>query len=589
MFVKLYDELIALNNETRTMSSLQKNIFIISFFFILFIVWNSFYKDIKISTNISNFQDENNSIERTFKSEHINNNFKIDNKYDRKKNVYKYYYNKKNSKYIILSNDVISIVLNKNNGTINKVYLLKYSDHLGSNSPFCLLDKQSDFIYQASEGLILKKDGKITNLKLDITNKQNAFNRRVFFSTNPSKTELRIPFTWIDLFTGVEYKKTFILYLGKYFIEIENTVLNNSGKAIDISFFNELKQTVNIPINYANNNLNFNKDSFSSQKYRSIAYSTDLEKYKKSSLNTINDKIVSEKTKHGWIAMIRKYFVAAWIPKISKMNNNIIYTNNKTNNILTLGYESEPVHLLPNKSFTFVSKLWTGPSIQNKMLELAPNLDLTLDYGYLWFISKPLFYILSLLHFFIGNWGWSIVFLTIFIRSLMYPLAKSQYISMEKVKLIQPKIDLIKTKYKNDKQKMSKEIIKLYNLEKINPFGGCLPIIVQMPIFLGLYYMLVNSVELRHAPFLLWINDLSDRDPYFIFPIFMGYTMWIIQRSSSNEDTESVQKHITNLVPILFTLCFLYFPSGLVLYYITSNIFTILQQKIISLELNNKS
>lgn len=571
------------------MSSLQKNIFIISFFFILFIIWNSFCKDIKIPTNISNFQDENNSIKKTTKSKYINNNFKIDNKYGHKKNVYQYYNNKKNSKYIVLSNDVISMVVNKNNGTINKVYLLKYSDHLGSGSPFCLLDKQSDFIYQANEGLIFKKDGKIINLKLDITNKKNIFNRRIFFSTNSSKTELRIPFIWIDLFTGIEYKKTFILYLGKYFVKIENTILNNSGKAIDISFFNELKQTVDIPINYTNNNSNFNKDSFSSQKYRSIAYSTDLEKYEKSSLHATNDKIISEKAKYGWIAMIRKYFVAAWIPQISKMNNNIIYTNKKTNNILTLGYKFEPVHLLPNKSFTFVSKLWAGPAMQNKMLELAPNLDLTLDYGYLWFISKPLFCILSLLYFFIGNWGWSIVFLTIFIRSLMYPLARSQYISMEKVKLIQPKIDLIRIKYKDDNQRMSKEIIKLYNSNKINPFGGFLPIIVQMPIFLGLYYMLVNSVELRHAPFLLWINDLSDKDPYFIFPIFMGYTMWIIQKSSSNEATESVQKHMMNLVPILFTLCFLYFPSGLVLYYITSNIFTIFQQKIINFELNNKS
>lgn len=569
------------------MDSLQKKIFIISFFCISFFIWNFFYKNTRIPINISNFKNENNSIKRMFELKYINNSFEVDKK--NIKNINEYYKNEKDSKYIVLSNNLISVFLNKFNGTIKKVFLLKYKNHLGSDSPFCLLDTESNFFYRLGEGITIKKNEKKINLKLNKIKRKNIFNKAIIFTTNTLKKELRIPFVWIDSINGIVYKKIFVLLYGKYFIEIENTVLNNSRKAIDISFFNELKQSINIPINRSNKDDYYHENNqLDLKKYRGIVYSTDLEKYKKNSLNSINkDKKLL--TKNGWIAMVQRYFVAAWIPQSSKISNNIIYTNKTNNNIVTIGYESRPVHLLPNKSFSFSSKLWIGPSIQNKMAELAPNLDLTLDYGYLWFISKPLFNILSLLHFFIGNWGWSIVFLTILIRFLMYPLAKFQYISMEKIKLIQPEIDLIKKKYKNDKQKMSKEIINLYNLKKINPFGGCLPVIIQMPIFLALYYMLVNSVELRHAPFLFWINDLSDRDPYFVFPILMGYTMWVIQKTSSNNSMDSIQKNIMYLVPILFTLFFLYFPSGLVLYYVTSNIFTIFQQKIISRGFRNKS
>ena len=229
-----------------------------------------------------------------------------------------------------------------------------------------------------------------------------------------------------------------------------------------------------------------------------------------------------------------------------------------------------------------------GPEIQNQLKETANHLDLTVDYGWLWFLSQPLFYLLKFIHSFVGNWGFAIIIITFIVRGILFPLTRAQYRSMAKMKLLQPRIEALKERYGDDKQKMSAETMAIYKQEKVNPIGGCFLILIQMPIFISLFYMLGNAVELRHAPFALWIYDLSAQDPYYIFPLLMGGTMLLIQMMSPTPATDPLQKGLMTNMPMIFTVFFLWFPAGLVLYYIVSNLFTIAQQRIIYWELEKK-
>ncbi|CAL4317766.1 Membrane protein insertase YidC [Buchnera aphidicola (Eriosoma grossulariae)] len=528
------------------MDLLKRNFFVFSFIFISVLLWQTWGNELKINHQNKNQQ---NIIFSALKK----NNF----------------INKK--KYVILENDVVSIIINQNGGNIEKVILLKYKDSLNSIKLFHLLENKKNFIYHAQSGII-------KNYQL------NHFNHQIYpfyksnnklFKLKKTEKELRIPFYWVDK-DGIEYIKTFILKNGKYYLKIEDKIKNNKNIPLNISIYRQLKQTSKLPVQEKNKNNNFSLHT-----YRGSAYSTENEKYKKLEFNKSNNIPLNIQTSNGWIAMLQQYFISAWVPIIPK--DNIIYTNFlKDRNLSIIGYKSNAVFIAPFSNYSFKSHLWIGPAIQDEMNKIANHLDLTVDYGIFWWLSQPLFKLLKFFHMFIGNWGGSIIVITILIKLIMYPLTKSQYLSMAKMRKLQPKINQIKEKYHDDPKKMSKEIIFLYKTEKINPLKGFVPLLIQMPIFLALYYMLINAVELRHAPFLFWINDLSGKDPYFILPILMGITMFLIQYISPNTITDKLQKKIMNFMPLIFTIFFLWFPSGLVLYYIISNIITILQQKIIS-------
>ncbi|MBK4765378.1 MAG: membrane protein insertase YidC, partial [Pantoea sp. Brub] len=349
---------------------------------------------------------------------------------------------------------------------------------------------------------------------------------------------------------------------------------NNTKNTIELSVFGQLKQSITLPKYHDESNNNFALHAF-----RGAAYSSDQNKYKKYKFEKIlENKNLNVKTKNGWVAMLQQYFVTAWIPHNEGVNN--FYTKNFVNSV-AIGYKSEPIVISPNSNKSFYSTLWVGPELQDKMRIVAPNLDLTVDYGWLWFISQPLLKLLKFIYSFVGNWGFSIIFITFIVRGITYPLTKAQYTSMAKMRMLQPKIQAIRDRLGNNKQKISQEMMMLYRTEKVNPLGGCLPVIIQMPIFLALYYMLSNSVELRQAPFIFWIKDLSAQDPNYILPILMGLTMFFIQKMSPATVTDPIQKKIMVYMPFVFTVFFLWFPSGLVLYYIISNLVTIIQQQII--------
>lgn len=322
--------------------------------------------------------------------------------------------------------------------------------------------------------------------------------------------------------------------------------------------------------------------------YRGGAYSTEDTRYKKYSFEDMQDRNLSLTLANGqgWAAMIQHYFAAAWIPRNEPGAN--LYTR-VIGNMGDIGVRMPNKTVADGDSAHFTATLWAGPKLQDQMAEVAPNLDLVVDYGWLWFIAKPLHWLLSVIQSVVGNWGVAIICLTFIVRGAMYPLTKAQYTSMAKMRMLQPKLQAMRERIGDDRQRMSQEMMELYKKEKVNPLGGCLPLILQMPIFIALYWALMESVELRHSPFVLWIHDLSAQDPYFILPLLMGGSMFLIQKMSPTTVTDPMQQKIMTFMPVMFTFFFLWFPSGLVLYWLVSNIVTLIQQSLIYKALEKKA
>ncbi|WP_343153694.1 membrane protein insertase YidC [Buchnera aphidicola (Mindarus keteleerifoliae)] len=522
---------------------LKRNFFVFLFFIFSFFVWKEYKKETftqldmsKEKTNVSNLIEYRNSF----------------------------------SKNILVKTDVLSLKINMRGGDIIEANLNNYKKDLNSKKPVRLLDTKPSFLYHAKSGLI-GKDGS-DNFYY---NKRPIYQtNKTFFQLKKNEKVLKVPMWWFSK-KNILYKKTFIFKKGQYDIYVEYDVSNLSKKKLEVQLLNELQQNANeLKIQKSKYKHNFMLHTF-----RGSAYSSIQNRFKKHKFEDIdNNKQIKISTKNGWIAMVQQYFSTAWIPK-EKNIINYIYTSKSERNLVNIAYISKKIFINPNSHKKIRSVLWIGPKIQEKMKLVAPNLDLTVDYGWLWFISQPLFKLLKYIYQLVGNWGFSIVLITLIIKLLMYPLTRAQYKSMIKMKSFQPKIDMIKEKFNDDKKRLSQEIMMLYQKEKINPFGGCLPVLIQMPIFLGLYYMLMSSIELRHAPFLLWIVDLSSYDPYYILPILMGLSMFLIQKTSLNDISDPIQKKVMYFLPFIFVFFFLWFPSGLVLYYISSNLITVIQQK----------
>lgn len=473
-------------------------------------------------------------------------------------------------KLITVKTDVLSLTINTRGGDIEQAFLPAYPATEGSDTPFELLETTPSFIYQAQSGLTGRSGP---------DNPANG-ERPLFLAAQDSFTlpegqdELRIPMTFQGP-NGAVFTKTFVLKRSSYAIGVEYHINNATAEALELTLFGQLKQSINLP-----KDRDTGSSNFALHTYRGAAYSSSETKYKKYSFGDMEDETLKVTTEGGWIAMLQQYFATAWIPS-AKETNTFFSTADKSSGIASIGFRGAPIVVQPGAQHSLSTQLWVGPEIQDKMAAIAPHLDLTVDYGWLWFISQPLFKLLKFIHSFVGNWGFSIIVITFIVRGIMYPLTKAQYTSMAKMRLLQPKLQAMRERIGDDKQRMSQEMMALYKAEKVNPLGGCLPLIVQMPIFLALYYMLMSSVELRHAPFILWITDLSAQDPYYILPVLMGVTMFFIQKMSPTTVTDPMQQKIMTFMPVIFTVFFLWFPSGLVLYYIVSNLVTIVQQQLI--------
>ena len=320
-----------------------------------------------------------------------------------------------------------------------------------------------------------------------------------------------------------------------------------------------------------------NKHLFEAHSYEGASMSSHQHPYEKVTFDQMAKANVDRTHAGGWIAMQQLYFLSAWVPH-SQLQHHHFYTKSQPiDQLYMIGLLGPDVTIAPRASHTFLATLYTGPELTGRLAQLAPGLDRTVDYGWLWWISSIIFWLMSSIHAFIGNWGWAIVMTTIIIKFLLYPLSAASFRSMAKMRELQPKIQALKERYGDDRQALSRATMELYQKEKINPIGGCLPMLIQVPIFIGLYYVIIESVQLRQAPFLGWIVDLSVRDPYFILPILMGISMLIQQRLTPSAP-DPAQAKMMMVVPVVFTVFFINFPAGLTLYWLVNNVVQILQQ-----------
>jgi YidC/Oxa1 family membrane protein insertase len=283
--------------------------------------------------------------------------------------------------------------------------------------------------------------------------------------------------------------------------------------------------------------------------------------------------------------MIQHYFLSAWIPETGK-DNYYFSRYNRAKDHYTIGTRTSATTIEAGETGEISSRLVVGPKLQKKLEEIEPGLDLTVDYGILTIFAKPLFWLLDAFYQLFGNWGWAIIFLTISVKAVFYKLSEMSYRSMAKMRKVAPRIQKMKEQYGDDRQAMSKAMMEMYKREKINPMGGCLPILVQMPVFISLYWVLLESVEMRHAPFGLWLTNLTDKDPYFILPILMGVSMYI-QQKLNPAPIDPIQQKVFQIMPFAFTIMFAFFPSGLVLYWVVNNILSIAQQYVITKRIEN--
>ncbi|MCK3658312.1 membrane protein insertase YidC [Pasteurellaceae bacterium Pebbles2] len=467
---------------------------------------------------------------------------------------------------ITLSNDVFSLKIDTLGGDVIESRLLGYAAELHSEDRFALLQNQAGKTYIAQSGLVGKNG-------ID-----SAAGRAAYqvdgdnFVLADGQNELRVPLTFSK--DGVTYHKVFVLKRGEYDVNVNYEIQNNSDAAIEVQPYGQLKHS-----------LVESSGNMAMPTYTGGAYSSSETNYKKYSFEEMSKANLAENTKAGWVAVLQHYFVSAWIP--NQDTDNQLYTS--TNNGMGfIGYRGAAVTVPAGATQTIESKLWTGPKLQNKMGEVANHLDLTVDYGWAWFIAKPLFKLLTFIQGLVGNWGLAIMGVTLVVKAILYPLTKAQYTSMAKMRMLQPKMQEMRERFGDDRQRMSQEMMKLYKEEKVNPLGGCLPILIQMPIFIALYWTFMEAVELRHAPFFGWIQDLSAQDPYYILPLLMGGSMFLLQKMSPTPVADPMQQKVMTFMPVIFTVFFLWFPAGLVLYWLVSNVITIVQQQLIYRGLEKK-
>ncbi|WP_273391344.1 membrane protein insertase YidC [Actinobacillus porcinus] len=467
---------------------------------------------------------------------------------------------------ITVSNDVFQLKIDTLGGDVIESDLLAYAKELNGEERFALLENKDGKTYVAQSGLVGKNgiDTAAGRAQYRVEGDE--------FKLADGQDELRVPLTLEK--DGVIFNKVFVLKRGSYDVAVNYEIQNNSAAAIEVQPYGQLKHT-----------LVESSGSMAMPTYTGGAYSSSETNYKKYSFDEMKSNNLSINTKAGWVAVLQHYFVSAWIPN-QDVDNQLYTTTN--NGMGFIGYRGPVTAVAAGETKTITSSLWTGPKLQEQMGEVANHLDLTVDYGWAWFIAKPLFKLLTLIQSLVSNWGLAIIGVTLVVKAILYPLTKAQYTSMAKMRMLQPKLQEMRERFGDDRQRMSQEMMKLYKEEKVNPLGGCLPLLIQMPIFIALYWTFMEAVELRHAPFFGWIQDLSAQDPYYILPLLMGGSMYLLQKMSPTPVADPMQQKVMNFMPVIFTVFFLWFPAGLVLYWLVSNLITIIQQQLIYRGLEKK-
>lgn len=471
------------------------------------------------------------------------------------------------SNVIVVKTDTFDIEINLVGGDIVKANLIKFPITQGANDSYPMLKPSNDEIHIAQSGLI-GPDGTDTNKGRPKYQAQQSL-------YEITEDVLTVPLTWQSP-KGIEITKVFTFTRDSHLIELEYQIINNTDSVARVQQFAQLLQTTN----------SGKGGSMFMPTFKGAAYSTDQERFEKLKFGDFEDDKLNVKTLGGWVGMIEHYFVSAWVPPQDQ--NNSLSTVLINDEFAVVRFTGESVTVQPNSLTTITSELYVGPKDQETLANIANGLDLTVDYGILWWLSQPLFSLLKFLHDLTNNWGVAIILITLIVKGMMYWLTKKQYESMAKMRNLTPKLNQIRDRYGDDRQKQSQAMMDLYKKEKVNPIGGCLPMLLQMPIFLALYWVLLESVELRHADFMLWITDLSVKDPWFVLPILTGLSMWFLQKLQPMTIQDPMQQKIMQIMPVMMGIFFMWFPAGLVLYWLISNLVTLAQAKMIYAAMEKK-
>ena len=483
---------------------------------------------------------------------------------------------------IRVETDVLQLAIDPQGGDIVDLRLSQYPKRSSQpDVPFQLFENSGERLYVAQSGLVGSNgpDARSSGRPLYASAQQD-------YVLQPGQDSLDVDLQFSE--NGITYTKRFTFYRGlnekcsprdieqrkkncvneqAYQIGVSHLVDNQSEEPWRGNLFAQLKRDGQGDPS--------STTATGTATYLGAALWTPDEPYKKLKMGAMDDKNFKQSIEGGWIAWLQHYFVTAWVPAADSTNT--VSTRKDAAGNYIIGYTGPAVQVAPGDHARMDATLYAGPKNQATLKKLSPGLELTVDYGFLWFLAQPIFWLLTVIHSMLGNWGWSIIVLTLLIKLAFFPLSAASYRSMARMRAVAPKIQALKEQAGDDRQKLSQGMMELYKKEKINPLGGCLPILVQMPVFLSLYWVLLESVEMRHAPWMFWITDLSIKDPLFILPIIMGASMFV-QQLLNPPPPDPMQAKVMKLLPIIFTFFFLWFPAGLVLYWVVNNLLSIAQQ-----------
>ena len=467
--------------------------------------------------------------------------------------------------------DTLLLAIDLNGGDIIELALPEHLEQIDTpDKPFVLLEQNQTRTYVSQSGLI-GPDG------IDKENRAGYTASASRFELEDGKDSLTVDLKWHND-AGVEVIKRFTLRRGDYLIDVDYLVNNGSEARWQANMFGQIKRDSSAAPSA--------DTGMGMQPFLGAAITQPDDRFTKFSFEEMAEEPFRKQLPGGWIAMIQHYFLSAWVPNPDQTHT---YSTRVTRSGFNIaGFTSPAMILDPGESGEVGAGFYAGPKDQYRLEEISPYLDLSVDYGWLWWIAQPLFWLLTKIHGLVGNWGGAIILLTVLIKAAFFKLSATSYKSMAKMRQVQPKMVDIREQYADDKQKQSQAMMELYRKEKINPMGGCLPILVQMPVFIALYWVLMESVELRHSPFILWIKDLSVMDPYFVLPILMGASMWFMQKLNP-PPPDPMQARIMQWLPIVFTFFFLWFPAGLVLYWVVNNLLSMAQQYVITRQIEAAS
>ena len=452
-----------------------------------------------------------------------------------------------------------SLDLDLKNGEIVKTTLENYPTEMNSSDRKVLFNKCGPEKYSQVSGFEF--------LNKDLASKENLFSIKDMY-----KSEGKNFVVLEKRENDVIFSKTFSYKNDDYFVSVKDNILNLSGKEITFAPYSKIDRS-DIDL-YADDSSIFNPASFA---YLGPAFQTSSDNYNKISFSDLSEESYRELSTKGWVSMLEHYFISAIIPE---EGSNLIFQARKSSKsgIYSVGVVGETNSIGPNKEASFDQKVYFGPKIKKELQKTHPELDLAVDYGWLWWIGQPMYSAMVVFFDLTGNWGWSIVLVTILIKLLLWPLSMVSYRNMGKMRAVQPKMQEIQERHADDRQALSKAMMDLYKKEKVNPALGCLPMLMQMPFFLAFYWVLIETVELRYAPFLFWITDLSARDPLFILPILNMAAMWGMQQLQPQPvGADPIQANVFKYMPLIFGVMFALFPAGLVLYWFLNSLVSAVQ------------